>query len=236
MKQIAKMIFRRNCQRGSIRLHRSARAFTLIELLVVMAIIGILAALIVSLSGVASEKRRRSLVEVEKEKLVMMIESYHEKLGAYPPDNGSLATNTNPSIYADLAGNNPLYYELTGVTFNEATGVYTLFDNKTVTNADYKNAFNIGGIRNAAIPNTDSDTSYGKKFYHPVPKANQHKTASVNNVNVELLVCPVDLQTGQINPWKYDASSTNRHNLDSFDIWADFSAGGKTVTIGNWKQ
>lgn len=41
------------------------------------------------------------------------------------------------------------------------------------------------------------------------------------------------------NFWHYDASSTNRHNIDSFDLWAEFVTGRKGggwvyVTNGNW--
>ena len=62
---------------------------------------------------------------------------------------------------------------------------------------------------------------------------------------LEILVVPVpgpftllggDDGEKKINPWFYDASSTNRHNKTGFDLWAEILVGGKTNVIANWKN
>jgi prepilin-type N-terminal cleavage/methylation domain-containing protein len=65
----------------------SRRGFTLIEILAVMVIMGLLAEMIISLAPGVQATSRRRLVESEKNKLVHMIENYHDKFGYYPPDN-----------------------------------------------------------------------------------------------------------------------------------------------------
>ena len=70
-----------------------------------------------------------------------------------------------------------------------------------------------------------------KPFYSP----NDGELKPIE-ADIQVLVVPVELEPGQINPWRYDASSTNRHNPDSYDLWAEISIGGKTKIIGNWKE
>jgi len=41
------------------------------------------------------------------------------------------------------------------------------------------------------------------------------------------------------NFWHYDSSTINRHNMNSYDLWAEFSIGTKSgklqiLTNGNW--
>ena len=46
----------------------------------------------------------------------------------------------------------------------------------------------------------------------------------------------LDGKIGKINPWYYDASSTNRHNDGGVDIWAEIIIGRKTNILSNWQQ
>ena len=86
-----------------LKRNRTARrGFTLVELLVVIAIIGILAGLVVGLSGTASYKMRESRTRAELVARETAIEAYKAKFGHYPPCN-----EDNPAI-------NSLYYELPG--------------------------------------------------------------------------------------------------------------------------
>ncbi|MEO6035006.1 MAG: type II secretion system protein [Verrucomicrobiota bacterium] len=195
-------------------------AFTLIELLVVIAIIGILAALITNLSKSAADKRKLARVRVELAELETVIESYEKKMGSFPPDNGNLI---NDSVDRPSSATNQLFYELAGATINDLQTIYTSFQGITISKGDVQNYFKRDGIANS---------QGNQPFFSPKP--NRHKP--IPGGSVEVLVVPVEFLQGQINPWHYDASSTNRHNPDSYDLWAQILIGGQTNIIGNWKE
>jgi hypothetical protein len=165
-------------------------------------------------------------VDVEKNRLITAIEAYQSQLGSFPPDNG----NNVKDRFSDnrmSAATNQLFYELTGPTYDTANGQYTAFDGSIIKTNEYSTAFNREGVLNSIEP---------KRFYNPPPKQVEYKSnfvASAANANV--LLVPVDLNGDVNNPWHYDSSSTNRHNSDSFDVWAVFSVGSKIVTNGNWQ-
>src|SRR5436190_16933974 len=85
---------------------RRATAFTLIELIVVIAIIGILAALIIPITGALDKSKKISVAKTQLRAIELAIDGYKTKLGFYPPDNA-----TNAVV-------NPLYFELMGTTNN----------------------------------------------------------------------------------------------------------------------
>ena len=92
-----------------LKRNRTARrGFTLGELLVVIVIIGILAGLVVGLSGTASYKMRESRTRAELVAIETAIEAYKAKFGHYPPCNPD-----DPAL-------NSLYYELTGALYSPA--------------------------------------------------------------------------------------------------------------------
>lgn len=199
--------------------------FTLIEMLVVIGVIALLATLITGVGIRAAEKKKYSLVDAEKHRLVTAIETYHEKLGSFPPDNGNNIKD-RPVDGRASAGTNQLFYELTGPTYDTANNQYTAFDGSILKSNEYFNAFNRNGVLNSIEP---------QRFYNPPPKAVQYKSNFVENVaNANVLTVPVDFQGNPNNPWRYDSSSTNRHNMESFDLWAVFTVGKNTVTNGNW--
>ncbi|MDB6059443.1 MAG: hypothetical protein JWO95_3287 [Verrucomicrobiales bacterium] len=211
---------------NEVRIFKSkGQGFTLIEMLVVIGVIALLATLIAGVGIRAAEKKKYSLVDAEKHRLVTAIETYHEKLGSFPPDNNNVAKDRLVDDRAS-AGTNQLFYELTGPTYDVAKNQYTAFDGSLVASNEYFNAFNRNGVLNSIEP---------QRFYNPPPKAVQYKSNFVANaVNVNVLTVPVDFQGSPNNPWRYDSSSTNRHNIESFDLWAVFTVGSKTVTNGNW--
>lgn len=213
---------------------RRPAGFTLIEILVVIGIIGLLAALITNLAGPANDKKNRALVEAEKHNLMMVIDAYHEKMGFYPPDNATnsqldLSTPDGITTYDKFTAQNPLYYELTGVIYDPNT---KLFTGDTVTNSqdDAQQYFKRGGFANSTELN---------KFLLPPPTDKQRHSYGPSGIGgnpVYGLIVPVPLGMNTSNYWHYDCSSTNRHNLDSYDLWAVFTTAKTTVTNGNWSQ
>lgn len=217
-----------------------AAAFTLIELLVVIAIIGILAGLLIPLAGVATTKMRIARVKAELNRYANAIENYKLEAGEYPPDNGRMNTvsSNNYQLYREYAAKNPLFYELSGAVFTNGNFV-TVADGEVVTINDLDKVFRRRGIRNSARVKNDIDF---KGFTFKDSQYAELDPAIFSVADLEVLVVPVpgpyNLQgrtLKKINPWFYDASSTNRHNKTSFDLWAEILVGGKTNIIGNWK-
>jgi prepilin-type N-terminal cleavage/methylation domain-containing protein len=212
-----------NCSDAVDSKRRGQRAFTLIEMLVVIAVMALLATMIVGVGIRAAEARKIKRVEAESHKLITAIEAYQHKRGSYPPDNG-LVVKDGPD--REHSATNQLFYELTGPTYDANANLYTAFDTSVINSNDYYTAFNREGIANSIEPQV---------FYNPPPKAADYQTNFVPTApNARVLTVPVDYQPVLINTWHYDSSSTNRHNSDSFDLWAVFTVGKKTVTNKNW--
>ena len=237
-------VFREEWQNAAVK-NRSIAAFTLIELLVVIAIIGILAGLLIPLAGVATTKMRISRVKAELNSYVNAIETYKLETGEYPPDHGELrnvSASNNWSLYLSNSALNPLFYELTGAIFTNKGGparYVNMHDGEVVNAGDLTSVFKVNGLRNSARLKNDLDY---KGF--TVKEAQTAKLdPSFGATGVEVLTVPVPGpytlkgdQNKKINPWFYDASSTNRHNKSGFDLWAEIEIGGKTMVIGNWKN
>jgi prepilin-type N-terminal cleavage/methylation domain-containing protein len=220
-------------------------AFTLIELLVVISIIGILAALVIPLSGIATTKMRLSRTQAELNNYVTAIETYKLEVGFYPPDNGKLkgfSTNgaANFTEYRNLLALNPLFYELVGCVFTNQQ-FYAVAGDEIVRPDELKSVFNVTGIQNSQRHRADVPF----KGFRAKPSMYAELGAKYSKhpgADVEILAAPVpgplllDGKTKKINPWFYDSSTTNRHNRTSYDLWAEITAGGRTHIIGNWKN
>jgi len=204
------------------------KAFTLIELLVVISIIGLLAALIVGLSGVAIKKARIARVQSELAQWEMLIENYKTKKGFYPPDN-----TTDPAV-------NPLFYELAGTIYTPPppTPPYyqTLNGEFKITTNAVGSCFRIGGFFNAAQDKQEVVESYRSR------KTSQYFEITTNGATIVVLGVPVDgaiqfadVRGKKFSPWQY-VSSNPRNNPNSFDLWLDLLIGGKTNRICNWSK
>jgi prepilin-type N-terminal cleavage/methylation domain-containing protein len=215
-------------------LNRSA--FTLIELLTVIAIIGIIAAMVTGLSGLAARKKHDAVVNAMKNKLMLCIASYQSKTGFFPPDNiTNVLCLPGTANYEISTGQNPLLYELTGAPVTNES--FIAYDGTVIPGAAFTAAYGRGGIANSIPDETRS-------YYQPLPGPNDY--AMVPNVvltnGLKQLVVPVPLTgaANEVNLWHYDSSSTNRHNSSTYDLWAEYSAGkdssGKFIYItnGNW--
>jgi len=217
-------------------------AFTLIEMLVVIAIIGIVAALVVNMNSGAQAAKRNAQVNIDKQGLITMIGDYQSKLNFYPPDNGGLATNPPGSYYDAVASTNPLLYELTGASNNFSNNIPTtnyiqVFDGTSVPIYNFQT--NYGG--RSAVANANTDEPHD--FFQTGPQPKEYTNYDTSSGLKGLLV-PVALTDSLGNPitnnfWHYDSSSTNRHNPQSYDLWAEYNIGTKSgnpiiMTNGNW--
>ena len=223
---------------------KRARAFTLIELLVTIAIIGVLAALVLPLSGIASAKMRIARVKAELNRYVNAIETYKLETGEYPPDHGLLSqvSSNDRDLYHQRAALNPLAFELRGSVFSNQTFICVV-DNETISSTSFGNIFKRSGIRNSARFPNDIDFKGFTLKEDQVENVDPADFGGREGDEVELLRVPVPgpfmLESEnkvKFNPWFYDASSTNRHNKNSFDLWAEITVQGKTNIIGNWNE
>jgi prepilin-type N-terminal cleavage/methylation domain-containing protein len=193
-----------------------AGGFTLIELLVVISIIAVLAGLIAGLAPKIFDARNRNRVIAEREAIVTMIESYHAKMGSYPPSNTTPGGEKRPQ----------LYYELTG-TVTEG-GNFKALDASVLTPAQILSAFGVMGFLN-----TGPTRAEVQNFYPSMPNS---MSKTDGTPPLRFLVVPVKGPEGTYNTWRYDAHSDDRHNTESFDLWAEIILGGKTNTIDNWSK
>ena len=220
------------------------RAFTLIELLVTIAIIGLLAALVLPLSGIASAKMRIARVKAELNQYVNAIETYKLETGEYPPDHGLLnqVSSNDRDLYHQRAALNPLAFELRGSVFSNQTFICVV-DNEAISASSFGNIFKRSGVRNSARFKNDIDFKGFTLKEDQVENVDPGEFGGAEGDEVELLKVsvpgPFMLESEskvKFNPWFYDASSTNRHNKNSYDFWAEIIVQGKTNIIGNWKS
>jgi prepilin-type N-terminal cleavage/methylation domain-containing protein len=218
-------------------LSRTSSAFTLIELLVVISVIALLAALTFpAVQGVkASAIRTRAKGELTQ--METAIERFYQKLGYYPPDNG---TNW---------ARNQLYYELLGTTNvgTLATPVYVTLDGSArITAADLTLAFgpNVTGFANCSRPGRSDDTPGATAFLNNLKPSQFMAITNSTPASSFVLGSGIDGWPGtvytdsrgaKLNPWRYNSSSPY-HNPKSYDLWIDVMVGSKTNRICNWSD
>jgi prepilin-type N-terminal cleavage/methylation domain-containing protein len=204
------------------------RAFTLIEMLTVIAIIGILAALALTLLPQVSDKAKRSRVQAQLTQIETAIASYHAKHGFYPPDNPN-----NPNM-------NQLFYELTGVQWDNIA--YTDAYGRKVATNQISQAFDVGGI-------VHSDSRVARNF---LGDSNNVYTVQIGPVwvlgvpvdwpIVPGLTSPIPSQP-TVNVWRYNSSNPT-HNKNSYDLWAEIVLNMRkgtnglpqVIRISNWER
>jgi prepilin-type N-terminal cleavage/methylation domain-containing protein len=220
------------------------RAFTLIEMLVVIAIIGVLAAMIIPLAGLASNRRIIGRTRIEIDNLALAIDTYKLKKGSYPPDN--------PTAPAG-AFTNQLFYELWGMILqnpnsppNNPNPFFTnTFNAREIIDAQTLTAFFGNPSTKVGIVNASPDTNEVINF---IPRLN---AAEIQNINVggaypvwvfaaaatgpALAWLPKPPQAGYppVNVIRY-VSSNPTNNQSTYDLWVDVLIGGKTNRISNW--
>jgi prepilin-type N-terminal cleavage/methylation domain-containing protein len=210
--------------------------FTLIELLVVIAIIGLLASMLIPITGAVNRNKIRARARAELAQIETGIQDYKTKLGYYPPDNP-----TNPSV-------NQLYYELAGTTLNNQ-GVYTTLDGSSQVRAnDVVGTFGVGGFMNTSKGAGGDEGPVANAFLKGLRPGQTGEYVRGGSV-FRLLVGPVlwpsgsafqplpspPAKTAGLNPWRYNSSSPT-NNPGSYDLWMDIVIGGKTNRISNWNS
>lgn len=216
---------------------RRVAAFTLIELLVVIAIIGILAALIVPISGAVNKKKQISLAQAQMQSIAQAIEGYHTTLGFYPPDN------TNNVV------TNQLYFELMGTTNNGASavgGVPTQFGtldgsayiSSSGSPSDLQRYFSAQGFANTSTRTQSDDQGKAASTFlnHLLP--NEYGLVDTSKPQILILACPVPgplvlSANSALNPWRYNSSHPT-NNVGTYDLWVDLLIKGRTNRVCNW--
>jgi prepilin-type N-terminal cleavage/methylation domain-containing protein len=212
-------------------------AFTLIELLTVIAIIGVLAALLLSAFGAV---KRRSLInhaDAEMAQLQTAIERYKAAYGFYPPGNTNSVTI------------NQLYYELTGTTNTPSGDFVPLDGNPKIALASVSYFFRVDGFINCTKVNSPEDAPKARDFL-PDLKPNQIGTVTNGmagpdnfaNVIVSSIdwptpaTAPISGAQSRNNPWRYNSASPT-NNPGAYDLWLQILIKpGVTNLICNWSK
>jgi len=222
------------------------RGFTLVELLVVIVIIGILASLVVGLSGTASRKMRESRTRAELVAIETAIGAYKSKFGHYPPDNPK-----DPAL-------NSLYYELTGCLYSPTRKTFRDPKVGTVMKVQaIKEHFGVEGFINTARSEREL-----KQFYEPTAKtvsriSEEHgdddpaegpKKHHADEVHVLCVPVPWPLERDDqpvwhhgkvakgVNPWRYVVGQSVVNNIGKYDLWAEIVVGDEVLVISNWRK
>ena len=197
----------------------------------VITVIGIIAAMVAGLSGLAARKKHDAAVTAMKNRLMLFISSYQSKMGFFPPDNltNAVATPGSP-LYEQSTGMNPLIYELTGAPVVPGYSFH-VFDGANISGATFGTAYGRGGIANSLPDETHV-------FFQPLPSPKDYMV--VNGLKQLVVPVPLTHAVNETNLWHYDCSNPNRHNSSTFDLWAEYSAGSTKegipiiITNGNW--
>jgi prepilin-type N-terminal cleavage/methylation domain-containing protein len=194
-----------------------AVGFTLIEMLMVVAIIGVLAAIALTILPAAKDRSLRTRAESQLRQIEAAIESYHSKHGLYPPDNPGGDTAIHQ-----------LFYELTGVLWSGTS--FTDIHQQPID----MGKLGVGGIVHTAKPGQTIRSFFGDT----IPE-------TVDIGGVKLLKAPGEWPPGFPNPpvpshpsvnvWRYKSTNPD-HNKNSYDLWADLVIRGKVVRISNWQR
>jgi prepilin-type N-terminal cleavage/methylation domain-containing protein len=213
-------------------------AFTLIELLVVISIMAVLAAFTIPVLGAIKASQYKKIARGEMELIQTALENYKAKYGVYPPGNHNI-----PAAYAPA--NTPsqfsqLYYELSGVT--RGGGSFTTLDGMTtITEADFLNAYGVGGVVNCT-QGSGEDAAAAKNFLSGLAANKYNQYVTNRTIRTTMLVTSVGgpddnykpLLAIGLNPFRYVYPGVN--NPNSYDLWVQLVIRGKTNLLCNWNS
>jgi prepilin-type N-terminal cleavage/methylation domain-containing protein len=216
---------------------RPARGFTLVEMLVVMGVIVVLASMIFPAAAIFKKKAALTKVRTEMKSVALAIQAYKEKFGHYPPDRIVVVGGRQEAFLT-----NSLYFELCG-TVQKGKDFETLDGSARISETDAQTVFG-GGFVNCSKGGADDNAQAATVFLNNLSPKHYANIWPSQIPGVRVLTSSVDwpeasggiLNIPLANPWRYDCSSTNRFNHDTFDLWVDVVVGGKTNRIGNWSE
>lgn len=214
-------------------------AFTLIELLVVISIMGILAAMTITVMRSIKEQQYKKAAAAEMLQIETALDNYKAKYGVYPPGNQNAG---GPGYSPALL--NQLFYELSGTTNGPVGGVntfVTLDGSASIARANVSTAFGVGGFINCS-KGSGEDDSKAKNFLSNLKASQINEYVTNNGVRTTVLVTSVGgpdanyrpLNAEGLNPFRYVYPGTN--NPGSYDLWVQLVIKGKTNLICNWSK
>ncbi|MGO8766054.1 MAG: type II secretion system protein [Limisphaerales bacterium] len=200
----------------------ACRAFSLIELLTVIAIIGVLAAFLLTVTAGVKKTKYINTASAEMQRIETALDNYKARYGAYPP------SGTNVLV-------NPLYYELVGTT--NSNGHFTTVDGSENASPAF---FYESGFINCSKPGAGGENGPAAEDFLPDLKPNQIGVITNTSQTNCLLVVSVggpDPGYGPgmgLNTWRYLCPGTN--NPNSYDLWVQLSINGKHNLVCNWNS
>jgi prepilin-type N-terminal cleavage/methylation domain-containing protein len=197
-----------------------ALGFTLIELLIVIAIIGILAALILPVTGAIKRNATLKKAQAELEQVATAIEAYKAKCGHYPPDNPAAPATSQ------------LYFELLGTKLVSNGSEYETLDGSArIAVGAIPALFGTSGFVNCTRTASADDAPAAVNFVKQLRPGQYGEVAA----GVRVLACSVRWPPDTLNPWRY-VSSNPKNNPGAYDLWVDILLAGKTNRISNWSK
>jgi prepilin-type N-terminal cleavage/methylation domain-containing protein len=214
-------------------------AFTLIELLIVIGIIVLLAGMLFTAIPAIQRVKTTSRLKNEMTQIQTAIDAYKAKKGFYPPDNPG-----NPTT-------NQLYYELIGTRFTNDTSVspsgyyfYAIDGSARILTNAMPMVFGTGstimGFANCTHGSGD-DLVRAENFFKGGLRSGQFFATITTSGGASPSVLgsaidgPLPQMIGKVNPWRYNSTNPT-NNPGTYDLWIDYSFGGKTNRICNWSD
>lgn len=196
--------------------NRGRKAFTLVEMLVVVAIIGALAGLVFAVLPGVVKNRNLKRLQGEHAALVTAIENYKAGQGYYPPGN------SNDTAQASL------FYEIKGVSVNPQGDQFVYHNDPPLRTDVLTSVFGVPGIANAAGP----DEPRAQDYFPAMP--DKMVDTIPGGQGAKRMVSGLSGGDGEPLVFHYDVTSTNRNNLETFDLWIETQFKGKTHRVDNW--